>query len=102
MKVKMAVIVISAAVFVSAAVFAADMSGMSDKSKMSMDSGTQMMTDQKAGSVNNEFCPVSGLKAGAAQYEYNGKIYNFCCTDCIAEFKKNPEKYIKAMKKNGR
>lgn len=28
---------------------------------------------------------------------YQGKIYHFCCDDCIAEFKADPEKYIKAM-----
>ncbi|MBF0494670.1 MAG: YHS domain-containing protein [Candidatus Omnitrophica bacterium] len=28
-------------------------------------------------------------------YEYNGKIYNFCCPMCVEEFKKDPVKYIK-------
>jgi hypothetical protein len=28
---------------------------------------------------------------------YDGKIYHFCCDDCIADFKKDPAKYIKAM-----
>mgnify|MGYP001574184940 CR=1 FL=1 len=28
-------------------------------------------------------------------YEYQGKIYNFCCPSCIEDFKKDPEKYIK-------
>ena len=27
-------------------------------------------------------------------YEYEGKIYNFCCAGCIDEFKKEPQKYI--------
>lgn len=48
--------------------------------------------------VGNKICPVSGEeieKMGTtAQYEYKGKIYNFCCTGCIEEFKKDPEKYI--------
>jgi YHS domain-containing protein len=26
-------------------------------------------------------------------YVYKGKVYGFCCKDCIDEFKKNPEKY---------
>ncbi|MBF0123435.1 MAG: YHS domain-containing protein [Candidatus Omnitrophica bacterium] len=30
-----------------------------------------------------------------AAYEYNGKIYNFCCPGCIATFKADPEKYGK-------
>jgi YHS domain-containing protein len=27
---------------------------------------------------------------------WNGKTYAFCCKDCIADFKKNPEKYKNA------
>ena len=29
-------------------------------------------------------------------YVWNGKTYAFCCKDCIADFKKNPEKYKNA------
>jgi len=51
-------------------------------------------------SVNagNKVCPVSGERIDEktkAAYEYEGKIYNFCCAECIDEFKKDPEKYIK-------
>ena len=55
--------------------------------------------------VNNKICPVSGDKIVApgeksamgetVKYEYNGKIYNLCCTMCVKDFKKNPEKYSK-------
>lgn len=50
--------------------------------------------------VGNKICPVSGEKIDEkmkATYEYNGKIYNFCCPMCIEEFKKDPEKYIKKI-----
>jgi len=52
--------------------------------------------------VGNKICPVSGEKIGQggmepATYEYEGKIYNFCCPACIEEFKKDPEKYIKKI-----
>ncbi|MDO8489261.1 MAG: YHS domain-containing protein [Candidatus Omnitrophota bacterium] len=51
--------------------------------------------------VGNKICPVSGEKVGEgmepATYEYQGKIYNFCCSACIPEFKKDPEKYIKKV-----
>lgn len=51
--------------------------------------------------VGNKICPVSGDKIGemgsAVQYQYNGKIYNFCCEDCVREFKKDTEKYIKII-----
>jgi YHS domain-containing protein len=50
--------------------------------------------------VGNQVCPVSGDKIDdktKAAYEYQGKIYNFCCAMCIDEFKKNPGKYIKKV-----
>ena len=49
--------------------------------------------------VGNKICPVSGNPIGVmgpgVGYEYNGKIYHLCCSGCLAEFKKNPEKYSK-------
>ncbi|MDA8104879.1 MAG: hypothetical protein M0Z71_05810, partial [Nitrospiraceae bacterium] len=36
--------------------------------------------------VGNEFCPVSGEKIDEktkVTYEYKGKIYSFCCQDCV-------------------
>jgi len=49
--------------------------------------------------VGNTVCPVSGNKVGemgpAVPYEYNGKIYNLCCSMCIKDFKADPEKYSK-------
>ncbi len=53
--------------------------------------------------VGNVICPVSGEKVGimgpVTQYEYKGKIYNFCCDGCVATFKEDPEKYIKKVEK---
>lgn len=52
--------------------------------------------------VGNEICPVSGEKIGAmgpvVEYEYNEKIYSFCCAGCIDAFKAEPEKYAKLVK----
>ena len=56
--------------------------------------------NKKAEDVGNKICPVSGEKIDEklkATYEYQGKIYNFCCSSCIEDFKKDPEKYIKKM-----
>ena len=62
--------------------------------------------DQKAETgavkVNNPICPVSGQKVGGSmgpvvEYEYKGKIYNFCCTMCLKDFQKDPEKYVKIV-----
>lgn len=50
--------------------------------------------------AGNKICPVSGEKIEEtmkATYEYNGKVYNFCCASCIEEFKKDPDKYIKKV-----
>ncbi len=55
---------------------------------------------QKAVNVGNKICPVSGEKINEktkATYEYQGKIYNFCCAACIDDFKKDPVKYIKIV-----
>ncbi len=54
----------------------------------------------KAIDVGNKICPVMGDKIDPKSkitYEYNGKIYHFCCPGCIEEFKKNPEKYIRII-----
>ncbi len=56
---------------------------------------------EKGVEVGNKICPVSGEEVGLMgpieQYEYKGKIYNFCCASCIDSFKKDPEKYIKII-----
>jgi YHS domain-containing protein len=47
-------------------------------------------------------CPVSGKKIDRTVYtDYNGKRIYFCCPDCIAAFKKSPEKYVKKMEGEG-
>ena len=65
----------------------------------------ETQANSKAVEVGNKICPVSGDKIPAPgekgemgetiKYEYNGKIYNLCCTMCVKDFKKNPEKYSK-------
>ncbi|MBN1638868.1 MAG: YHS domain-containing protein [Ignavibacteriales bacterium] len=43
----------------------------------------------------NGVCPVKGekLPENAPTYEYAGKIWGFCCQDCLNKFKADPEKY---------
>jgi len=58
---------------------------------------------KKSAEVGNKICPVSGEKIDEKTketYEYKGKIYNFCCPDCVEEFKKDPEKYIERLEKS--
>lgn len=55
--------------------------------------------------VGNKICPVSkesvfqkdedNEMGEPVKFEYNGKIYNLCCSMCIKDFKKDPEKYSK-------
>jgi len=50
--------------------------------------------------VGNRICPVTGEKIDEntkTTYEYEGKIYNFCCSMCIDTFKADPQKYIKKV-----
>ncbi len=57
-------------------------------------------TRTEAVNVGNKICTVSGEKIDEklkATYEYQGKVYNFCCPMCIEEFKKDPQKYIKKV-----
>jgi YHS domain-containing protein len=84
--------------------------------KESMDHGSMMKdegmmqneakdSESKAAEVGNKICPVSGDKIPApgensamgevVKYEYKGKIYSLCCTMCVKDFKKDPEKYSK-------
>jgi YHS domain-containing protein len=47
-------------------------------------------------------CPVLGGNIDKKVYtDYKGKRIYFCCQGCDAEFKKNPEKYMKKMEAEG-
>ena len=50
--------------------------------------------------VGNTICPISGDKASKkVSFVYEGKRYHFCCSNCVKEFKKDPEKYIANMER---
>lgn len=47
-------------------------------------------------------CPVLGGPISKEVYtDYQGQRIYFCCSGCIAEFKKDPEKYLKKMQEQG-
>ena len=49
-----------------------------------------------------EICPVMGGKINKEIYaDHDGKRVYFCCSGCIAPFKKDPETYLKKMKEEG-
>ena len=60
---------------------------------------SQMAQQQTAVDLHNTVCPVSGDKVGDSKLTeiYQGKIYHLCCDDCPKDFKKNPEKFAKAV-----
>ncbi len=49
--------------------------------------------------MKNSKCIVMDQDIGASQrwVEYQGKAYHICCGDCIAEFNKDPQKFVKAL-----
>ena len=58
--------------------------------------------ESEAIEVGNKICPVSGEEIGEDmgdpyQIEYDGKIYNLCCSMCAKDFQKDPEKFIKKI-----
>lgn len=47
-------------------------------------------------------CPVMGGDIDKQYFtDYKGYRIYFCCADCPDDFKKNPEKYMKKLKKEG-
>jgi len=84
--------------------YSADDSTMKMDPNMKMDAVKQEVAPATSNAVNagNKICPVSGEKVGgdmgpAVPIEYKGKIYNLCCSGCVKEFNKNPEKYVKKV-----
>ncbi len=62
--------------------------------------GSKQTVTEEVVNVGNKICPVSGEKIDdkmKTTYEYEGKIYNFCCASCVDDFKKDPQKYIKKV-----
>ena len=68
-------------------------------------SSNQKQTAQKTQTASKQEvrCPVSGKvitdTKNAPKYTYRGKTYYFNCQKCLAEFKKNPEKYLQQAAK---
>jgi YHS domain-containing protein len=48
----------------------------------------------------NKMCPVMPEEEvnPKVTVDYQGKTIGFCCRDCVAEFKKDPAKYVEKMK----
>jgi YHS domain-containing protein len=49
-------------------------------------------------SIEQTTCPVTGDKIDKNIFvEYKGKKVYFCCAMCVAQFNKDPEKYISKL-----
>ncbi len=54
------------------------------------------------GDAKQTKCPVMAGKIDKRIYaDYQGKRVYFCCSSCLDDFKKDPDKYMKEMKEKG-
>jgi YHS domain-containing protein len=55
-------------------------------------------TTQAVKDVANKMCPVMPDEEVSKKYfvEYKGEKIHLCCKDCMKDFKKDPDKYVKA------
>ena len=57
-------------------------------------------TQPAAAKPVNKTCPVEGKDHEVdpkVTVVYKGKTIGFCCKDCVEEFEKDPDKYIKRL-----
>lgn len=60
--------------------------------------GALLAADAKPQTV----CPVLGGNINQQVYvDYQGKRIYFCCSGCDAEFRKDPDKYMKKLEEQG-
>jgi YHS domain-containing protein len=65
-------------------------------------SGYAMAADSSGKGGPQTICPVMGGKIDKNVYtDYQGKRIYFCCSGCPADFKKDPEKYMKKLEEQG-
>lgn len=95
MKERIVILLMGAAiVFASTAVFAQHEHGGHEHEMAEEEQAEAIEGPIEAG---NKICPVSGeeiKEEEAYKFEYEGKVYNFCCSMCVKDFKKDPQKYI--------
>jgi YHS domain-containing protein len=61
---------------------------------------TQPTTQRSDAKPINKFCAVDRDNEVDPKVTtvYKGKVIGFCCRDCIKDFEKDPEKYMKDLK----
>lgn len=64
--------------------------------------GTVLAQEAPTKTQTQTMCPVYGGEIDQSIYvDYKGQRIYFCCEGCDAEFKKDPEKYLKKMESQG-
>jgi YHS domain-containing protein len=83
----------------SAVLFAAD-SKSPDANKVPATQPTTKPSAKADGKPVNKYCAINREEEidPKVTTDYKGKVIGFCCEDCIAKFKKDPEKYMKDLK----
>ncbi len=67
-------------------------------SSTAVESKQQAANQAGGGDVEQKICPVLNNPIDKKVYTvYKGKKVYFCCSMCIPEFEKNPEKYISKL-----
>jgi YHS domain-containing protein len=88
-KIKALILALTLAAFAAGGLWAADPKPAAEAKPV-----TQTGTQTK--------CPVLGGNIDKNVYaDYKGKRIYFCCQGCDAEFKKDPEKYLKKLQEEG-
>jgi YHS domain-containing protein len=65
-------------------------------------SGSLLAADSPGKGNPQVNCPVMGGTIDKSVYtDYQGKRIYFCCSGCVEDFKKNPDKYLKKMEEQG-
>lgn len=74
--------------------------GRDDKSSARSNSAPTTQPIMADAKPINKYCPINKEDEVDPKVTtvYKGKVIGFCCPDCIDEFKKDPEKYMKTMK----
>jgi YHS domain-containing protein len=64
---------------------------------------TSSLTSESSAVAFNKVCPVKGgeVDPDSPTFEYQGKVYGFCCPGCESKFEKDPETYLKNLNEDG-
>jgi YHS domain-containing protein len=64
---------------------------------------TSSLTGESSEVAFNKVCPVKGgeVDSDSPTFEYQGKVYGFCCPGCESKFEKDPETFLKNLNEDG-